>query len=159
MMTANKKKPSKMTVIIYVVVLMLLSGCENKSFTHEFRQDQANIKQVEICSYEHAYKYIDRVLTPIVKLSDEDSNALLNDIRALDCHEDSFPLDTPRTYGDVVICITYYDGETEVIGITNIGYISPDGKWHLTKEYFDIEDIRSVINKYVDPEILSEISD
>ena len=64
-----------------------------------------------------------------------------------------------KDYGDVVICITYYDGEKEVIGITNIGYISPDGKWHLTKEYFDIEDIRGVINKYVDPEILSEISD
>ena len=142
-------------IVIAVVVLMLLSGCENESFTHEFRQDQANIKQVEICSYEH----VGRVLTPIVKLSNDDINALLNDIRALDCHEVSFPLDTPRTYGDVVICITYYDGETEVIGITNIGYISPDGKWHLTKEWFDIEDIRSVINKYVDPEILSEISD
>ena len=152
-------KKTLYAIAIAVVVLMLLSGCENESFTHEFRQDQANIKQVEICAYEHAYEYIDRVLTPIVKLSDEDSNALLNDIRALDCYEYVFPLDTPRNYGDVVICITYYDGETEVIGITNIGYISPDGKWHLTKEYFDIEDIRGVINKYIDPEILSEISD
>ena len=141
-------------IVIAVVVLVLLSGCENESFTHEFRQEQANIKQVEICAYER----VDRVLTPIIKLSNDDINALLNDIRALDCHE-FFPLDTPRNYGDVVICITYYDGEKEVIGITNIGYISPDGKWHLTKEYFDIEDIRGVINKYVDPEILSEISD
>ena len=148
-------KKTLYAIVIAVVVLVLLSGCENESFTHEFRQDQANIKQVEICAYEH----VGRVLTPIVKLSNDDINALLNDIRALDCHEVSFPLDTPRTYGDVVICITYYDGETEVIGITNIGYISPDGKWHLTKEYFDIEDIRGVINKYIVPEMSSEASD
>ena len=147
-------KKTLYAIVIAVVVLMLLSGCENKSFTHEFRQEQANIKQVEICAYEH----VDRVLTPIIKLSNDDINALLNDIRALDCHE-FFPLDTPRNYGDVVICITYYDGEKEVIGITNIGYISPDGKWHLTKEYFDIEDIRGVINKYIVPEMSSEASD
>ena len=147
-------KKTLYAIVIAVVVLMLLSGCENESFTHEFRQDQANIKQVEICAYER----VDRVLTPIIKLSNDDINALLNDIRALDCHE-FFPLDTPRNYGDVVICITYYDGEKEVIGITNIGYISPDGKWHLTKEWFDIKDIYGVINKYIVPEILSEISD
>ena len=138
-------------IVIAVVVLMLLSGCENESFTHEFRQDQANIKQVEICAYEHAYEYIDRVLTPIVKLSDEDSNALLNDIRALDCYEYVFPYDTPKDYGDVVICITYYDGEKEIIGLTNIGYILPNGEWRSTKEYFKWGEIRGVVNKYINP--------
>ena len=146
-------------IVIAVVVLMLLSGCENESFTHEFRQDQANIKQVEICSYKHAYEYIDRVLTPIVKLSDEDSNALLNDIRALDCYEYVFPYDTPKDYGDVVICITYYDGEREIIGITNIGYILPNGEWYSTKEYFNWGEIRGLVNKFLVLEMSSEASD
>ena len=148
-------KKTLYAIVIAVVVLMLLSGCENKSFTHEFRQDQANIKQVEICAYER----VDRVLTPIIKLSNDDINALLNDIRALDCYEYVFPYDTPRNYGDVVICITYYDGEKEIIGTTNIGYILPNGEWRSTKEYFKWGEIRGVVNKYVDPEILSEISD
>ena len=68
-------KKTLYAIVIAVVVLMLLSGCENKSFTHEFRQDQANIKQVEICAYER----VDRVLTPIIKLSNDDINALLNE--------------------------------------------------------------------------------
>ena len=58
--------------------------------------------------------------------------------------------DDIRDYGGVAVAITYLDGEIELIGLRNIGYIKPDKREGLTTYRFQLEDIRAVIGKYVD---------
>jgi hypothetical protein len=61
-------------------------------------------------------------------------------------------------YGDIVILIHYDNNEMEMIGITNIGWISHDGELTTTDKKFDISEICDVIAKYVDADILRDAS-
>lgn len=149
-----EKRTGFIIVIVSVFLSVLLMGCNAESFTYEFRQDGENIERVEISTYDHNTKK----LTTITSLSKDEIAILLEDIKVLECYE-FLPLDPILSYGDVVICITYYNGEREVLGITNIGSISPEGNWTTTRKYFNIEDICDVIGKFADTEVLSEVSD
>ena len=130
-----------------------MTGCKKTVSTYSFRQPQSNVSRVEICTYNHNADEI----TPLVQLSKEDADALLAELSSLECYE-FFPLDTILSYGDIIISIAYLDGEVEVIGLYNIGWISPGGKLNTTRFYFDIEEIRNIIARYVDPGILSDVS-
>lgn len=68
-------------------------------------------------------------------------------------------IDPILDYGDVVILIYYANNEIEMIGITNIGWISPNGKLDTTDKRFEISAICDVISKYVDAEVLNDVSD
>lgn len=137
-------------VLYFVIVGVQLS----KSFTYTFRQERSNIEKVEICSYDHYAG----TREPLVELSDDDTDAILADISALECRE-FFPLDPILSYGDVVICISYQNGEVEMIGIYNIGFFTAEGELKTTKKWFEIEDMRCLIAKYVDMEVLEEVSE
>ena len=137
-----------------VLLCLVMTGCKRETFSYSLRQDQSNIDKVEICTYDHDAG----MRSVLVELSDRDSNELLSAISSLECHK-SFPLEPILSYGDIVICITYFDGEVEMIGIYNIGWITPDGDLNTTLYYFNIQDIRKLIAQYVDPDILAEVSE
>ena len=127
----------------FFMIAVLLSGCSNDTFTYCFRQDSNNVEKIEICSYDHN----SGTRTPIIKLEKGAENALMEELSALECHQ-FFPLDPILSYGDKVIYITYYDGEVEMIGEYNIGWITPSGKLNTTNYYFDLQEIRDLIEKY-----------
>ena len=148
------KKGAVIIAFVSIFLSMSLIGCNSKSFSYEFIQDQANIATVAISTLDYESKKMETLIT----LSEENIGVLINDVKSLKCRE-FMPIDPLLSYGDVVICITYYNGEIEVIGITNIGYIDLDGNWITTRKYFNIKDICAVISKFVDTKVLSEISD
>lgn len=149
-------KQMRMICLIFVAITLLQvsTGCDGGPFTYEFRQARSNVEKVEICSYDH-YEGTREVL---VRLEEADVDALLADIQALPLYK-RMAFDTPRDYGDVVIFISYLDGVVELIGLTNFGWIDPDGTQHnLSAKYFEMDDLYLVLVKYVDPDVLSEVS-
>lgn len=139
-------------------LILTLASCNyqprSQGQTYAFRQEHTNIEKIEICKYDHYA----RTRTPLAELSQTDMDLLLDDISSLKM--DRFPmLDPILSYGDVVIVISYFDGEAEIIGITNIGWSTADGKLHTTKNCFAIKDICAVIAKYVDAEVLADASE
>jgi hypothetical protein len=137
-----------------MLLCVAMTGCKEEPFSYSLRQDRRNIDKVAICTYDHGAG----TRSVLVELSDGDSDKLVSAICALECHK-AFPLDPILSYGDVVICITYLNGEIEIIGIYNIGWITPAGDLNTTLYYFDIQDIRSLIAQYVDSDILAEVSE
>lgn len=141
-------------LLLMFVVLVSMTGCETKSFQYIFRQDRSNVENVEICAFDF---YHEKVIEPLISLTGDDIDAILSDLSSLECWEYS-GLDSPRGYGDILICINYWDGEIEVIGTMNIGWITPNGDWHLTMNFFRFNDLQGILLKYVDADILAEVS-
>lgn len=129
-----------------------------ETFTYTFRQERQNMEKVEICAYTHEYDGDGGSREPLLVLPESEIDALWTDILALDCHE-FILLDSILSYGSLVITITYINGEIEMIGIYNIGWISADGTLTTTLQRFGITEICAIIIKYADEKILSEYSD
>lgn len=142
-------------MLLLLIILCVFVGCSDVPFRYTMRQNVDNIEKVEICFFDY---YNDKKMEVLAQLSSENVDLLISDIATLECYE-FFAMDPILTYGDVVICIRYLDGETEVIGITNIGFVSPDGKWSTSRKRFEIKAICAEISKFVDPKILAEVSD
>lgn len=140
------------SILVLTILLATISGCELYEGPYTFRQDQSNIEKIEVCSYDS----YDRVITPIVQLSDYEEEQLLLKLSEMECFE-YFPGDHPREYGQAVICIHYLNGEVEIIGITNIGWITPDGKRAMSRYSFDWEEMQELILSLVDEDDLPEL--
>lgn len=133
-------------------LLWMLAGCgisfDKPPFSYTFRQDRSNITSIEICAYEHEYDKDGGTMTPLAEIPPEDFDAFLDDIQALNCYETALMLDTPMGYGKIVVRIMYHNGEGEIIGTENIGWLHSDNTLELSKYYFYPSDLYSVITKY-----------
>lgn len=142
-------------LFILLMILILMSGCNQYQGKYTFwRQEKTSVQKVEICSYDSYSKE----RTVIAQLSNDDAQEILDEISNLECSQWG-PGDHPREYGPIIICVTYLDGEIEMIGFYNIGYITVDGTRCLTPYFF--EDSRAfylLICKYVEPQLLPDIS-
>lgn len=151
-------KKSKLVSCIWVLVTLLITsvGCQQYKGQYTFwRQDSSNIEKIEICSYD--WKNLTR--TTYAELSESEAEEIVETISELECFE-YFPGDHPREYGPIQVCIIYSDGEIEIIGFTNIGYISSNGVKHLTS--YSIEnpkELYDIICEYVALELLPDISE
>ena len=144
-------------IVAVLISFVLLSSCADSTdstYTYSFRQDQSNIEKVEVCAYD---SYHDTI-TPLAELNEQDADALLAEISALPCYKSGF-IDFPVSYGEVVISITYFDSEIELIGLTNIGWIKSNGVHCLSRYFFDRRDVCNLILKYVDAELLPDLSE
>lgn len=139
-----------------LLMLALATGCESYSGPYIFwRQDRSNVEKVEICSYDRQTG----TRTVIAELPDEDVENILDDISSLQCLEWG-PGDHPREYGILLVCITYSDGEIELIGYINIGYITPEGVHGLTPYFiYDGREFYDLICRYVDESLLPDMSE
>lgn len=152
----NRKKI--VAVLLTLSLMVVTAGCFtqlNETFQYTFRQDRGNIIKVEICA--HDYKD-NRRIEPLVTLNEEEIDEILDSISSLECHHYGIG-DHQNDYGDLLICITYSNKEVEVIGLTNIGWIRPDGGWRQTNYLFHAQDILSVLDDYVDTQTLKDVSD
>lgn len=149
-------KSTRMCSILICIfwVFSSLSGCDlTPPVQYPFRQERENIQKVEICTYNDET----RMRETLIELSESDVDSLLNDISALECY-DHFSAPPILRYGDVIILITYQSGEAEMIGILRVSWFSAEGKEIRTGYFFNIKDICAVIAKYVDPQVLKEVS-
>ena len=144
-------------IVAVLISFVLLSSCADSTdstYTYSFHQDQSNIEKVEVCAYDSYNK----IITPLVELNEHDADSLLSEISSLSCHKYGLG-DFPREYGVVMVTITYKNNEIELIGLTNIGWISPDGVRCLSSYFFDHRDMCSLILKYVDAKLLPDLSE
>ena len=148
MMKRNTK--NFVRLVICCLFMIILSGCDfpekSDPFTYSFRQSQENIVKVEICEY----KGRPEGLNPLVKLTDLESDSILAEIQAVECYKIFLGDGEPRDYGGIAVAITYLDGEIEIIGLRNVGYITANGRGMMERYQFQMEGIRAVIGKYVD---------
>jgi len=139
-------------ILLPLMLLIAMWGCQLYRGPYTFRQEQSNIEKIEVCSFENKSKTI----TPLVCLSESEEEQLLLKMSGMECFEYS-PGDHPREYGEAVICIHYINQEIEVIGITNVGWVSPDGEWELSSYSFDWEEMRNLILDMVGEDDLPEL--
>lgn len=148
-------KCKKMIALLLLItsVLMLATGC-NRTYDYSFAQSLDNVEKVEIRAYE--YDPYDDKTTPIVTLDEEDGKALLNEVDAMKCKRHFG--DHTSTYGEIVVYITYKDQTAEVIGLRNVAQVDKDEEWHIGIEYFDAAQLCTLIMKYVDEDLLPDLS-
>lgn len=139
--------------VFFCAILLVIAGCSYEG-PYTFRQDLSNVGKVEI--YEYDYTTGNRTL--ITELPEPQAQELVAELAGMTCYQYG-PGDHPRKYGSLMIGITYTNNEVELIGLTNIGWIEPDGEIHLTDYCFDERVLFDLIVKYVDPALLPDLSD
>ena len=154
-------KCKKMIALLLLItsIMLSMSGCFveqflNRTFEYSFAQNLDNVEKVEIRAYE--YDPYDAQTTPIVTLDEEDGKALLMEIDAMKCKRHFG--DHTSTYGEIVVYITYKDQTAEVIGLRNVAQVDKDGEWRIGIEYFDAAQLCTLIMKYVDADLLPDLS-
>lgn len=139
-------------ILVVCLVVTTASGC-HRTYDYSFSQSVDHVKKVEICQYD----FDTRTTTSLVHLDSNQACALLSDIETLECKKHFG--DHTEDYGEVVIYITYFDGTAEVIGLWNVALVDKEGLWHIGIEYFDANELCSIILKYVDEDLLPNLSE
>ena len=146
------KKSKLILCLLVCIVLISAVGCKQyKGPYTEWRQDKSNIEKVEICSYDWKTK----TRTSLAELSDTEAEEIMSELSEMEFFEWFVP--PPSDFGEHIICITYSDGEIDVIGSVCTGYINQDGTEKLT--YYGISSEEPIsfydlIEKYVDPSLI-----
>ena len=150
-------------VVAVLLITLFTSGCfwsrKTTPFPYEFRQSPENIQKVEICSFEESRAYgKPDIITPIVQLPDARISEFQRDVTGLECGLFS-TYDPPRMFGDLLFVITYHDGEKELLGFINLGYVTPDGVSHYSLDYLrNRSELCKIFLKYADKETLLAVS-
>jgi len=149
------KKHRVLALLLVCSFLVPQSGCGMLRFHYEFCQPFDNVVKVEVCQYHHADKPGEQYVTPIADLDLNTAEPMLNEFTAITCRRHFG--DATRDYGEIVLYISYTNGEAEVLGIWNSARVDADGGWHIRGEYFDEDQWYGVLEKYIDSELMAEI--
>lgn len=135
-----------------LIMSLILVGCTFYEGPYTFfRQEQGNVKTIEICAYDSNT----HTRTVVSTLSEDQELPFMADLALIHCKQ-YFLGDHSRAYGTFQICITYADGELELIGPYNIGYVTVYGAESLTNYYPASEQqLRDLVAKYVDVGVLA----
>lgn len=142
------------SILILAMLMVVFVGCENKEYFYDFRQDLENVEKVSIFSNDPETD----TRTLIVDLEEPDAKELTSILATMKCGK-YFPGDHIREYGHLLIALTYTNGEIELIGFYNTGWITPDGVEYLSSYYFDEKEVYDLICRFVDPEMLPDMSE
>lgn len=123
------------TVVLLVIIVLLLFWIFNTKGPYKFRQDTDRIVSIEILRHDPSYDLSKaRVLKTIDPSLHQD---VINGL--LEIPGSRVLLDPPRGFGTYFFRITYQDGECELIGKYNNGYVTPNGSLRETNYSFDKE--------------------
>ena len=142
-----------LSISTFVLLLFTLSGCQQYKGPYTFRQDKSNIVKIEVCTFDTYHR---KVIAPVVQLTDSEAEQVMLKLSDMECFQ-YFPMDTPNDYGQAVICIHYLDGEIEIIGICNTGWITPEGKKTTSLYSFDWVEMQELILSLVGEDDLPEL--
>lgn len=137
-----------MAVLLLMLVMLLFYSCVDTAMPYSLRQSTEHIVAVRFLN---GQKFDDASKTYeiITQMELEQGLTFIEELRKIECRK-AFPLDTPVGFGEVIVEITYANGEVEMIGCDNNGWITPDGQWEYDSYYFDLESFYALLSQYVD---------
>lgn len=140
-------------ICICVLLLCMLSGCflRDRTTPYEFRQEFDQIASIEILRKETDSVLTDTPTHIIYTLNEADYKSFLDRLMEI---EGGYAGSEPGTgFGMYMIRITYQDGEMEMIGNYNNGYITPSGEVHQDVYRFDANQYYAFLSDVLGKEI------
>ena len=140
---------------IWVILLLacMLSGCflRDRAMPYEFRQNFDQIVTIEILRKENDSVVTDTPANIILTVDPSEHRAFIDGLQQV---EGGRAMLEPGTgFGMYIIRITYKNGEIEMIGNYNNGYITPDGKVHQDVYRFDAKAYYAFLSDVLGKEI------
>lgn len=133
-------------VLLVFAMIISLSGCFFQLFQTEmpyaFRQSADQITAIEIIRKQYDSISAETPMYVLKTFEENEYQTVLDGINSVPGGRNG--LEPGRGIGLYIIRITYADGEIELLGDYNNGYISTDGKIHqdcyafYTEEYYDL---------------------
>lgn len=142
-------------VLLFVIILST-SSCFFDVYRGPYifwRQDRSNIEKIEV----YTYQFLTSERTLIAELPKEATDEIIDEISTFQCCETGG--DFPREYSRIMLCITYSDGEVELLSLNNIGYITSEGIQQIMYYLWDENASKSLYNlicKYVEPALIGD---
>lgn len=143
----------KIILLPFFVSIFLTSCLFVTEEPYKFRQEFDQIASIDILRKE--YDSID-AFTPmdVVKTLDEsDYRACVDALLSADGGR--VGLEPGSGFGFYIIRITYQDGEIEMIGNDNNGYITVDGRLREDCYSFNMEQFYKIISRFIGEEVVS----
>ncbi len=137
--------------LLAIIVVIATTGCSFIEYSYSYEQSLDNVAKVELCRYDYWTESIE-----IISVLDMDTAyALLSDIASLSCYK---PFGDHSTYyGDIVLYISYTNGEAEVNGMGNSAAVDMDGRWIMKGYYFDEAQWCEAVMNHVDSKLVPEL--
>lgn len=130
------------TVVILVIIALLLFWMFHTKGPYKFRQDTDQIVSIEILkiviSYEHETTKVLMTIDP------SEHQEVVNGL--LEISGGRVVLDPPTGFGRYIFRITYQNGERELIGRYNNGYVTPGGELHFKNYCFNKEQFNEFLS-------------
>jgi hypothetical protein len=126
------------TRILYILLAVVLtcSGCFfNSDGPYEFRQTFDQIVSIEILRKEYDSVLTDTPMSVIYTVEPAEHQGFIDNL--MEIEGGRVGLDPNTGFGMYIIRITYKNGEMEMIGNYNNGYITPNGEVHQDIYAFD----------------------
>lgn len=131
------------------------SGCDyafllffrlfNTEGPYEFRQDLDQIVSIEILK--NIFPYELSTMKVIMTIDPSLHSEVVNGL--LEIPGGRVVLDPPTKFGPYIFRITYQDGECELIGKYNNGYVTPNGKLYVKNYSFDKEQFDEFLSSFL----------
>ena len=139
-------------VILLMLLSLLLTGCFfSTKATYTFRQSFDQIEKIEILKKEYDSIRIDTPMNVIKELNPEEWQIIVDKLLSAD---GSIRRWEPGTgFGFYIIRISYKNGEAEMIGAYNNGYILPNGKIIQDFYVFDYVQFHRILSEILGQEI------
>lgn len=140
-------------ICISLLLVCILSGCffRDRVTPYEFRQNFDQIVSIEILKKEYDSVSTDTPTYNIHTVELAEHRAFIDGL--LQIEGGRAMLEPGTGFGMYIICITYKDGEKEMIGNYNNGYITPKGDLYQDTYRFDAEAYYAFLSKVLGQEI------
>ena len=138
---------------IVILVACILSGCffVTKG-PYTFRQEFDQIVKIEILEREQGADEYDPARVKVLKTLDiTEHRAFIDDLMKVEGSR--VGLNSASGFGKHIIRITYRNGEIELIGVYNNGYVSVDGRLHVDCYGMDKDQFYDFLSRVLGEEI------
>ena len=139
-------------IIITIVLITSLTGCMVRTYTYELMHDVSKIDKIELLKNDDATKLKDFSFTVLHTLNDDEVERFVEKLSAIDCYK--YFNDPAGNFGELTIRIYYDNGDIEMIGIMNNGYIENGKALDRGPCFFLDEDFYGLFEEYVNPDLL-----
>ena len=138
----------KCFAVLALAIIIILSGCyPTVKKQYEFRQGVDQIEKIEIALKEEYDLNLKEKAKILKTLNVEEHQAIVDALWATEGNEVLSP--PSRGIGSYIIQITYKNGEVELIGSYNNGYITPEGKVVQQGYKFDYDRYFEIISQFL----------
>ena len=139
-------------LIVFILVVCVLSGCWFiTEAQYEFRQEFDQIVSIEILKKQYDSINVDVPMDVIKTIDPAEHKDVIDALLA--AQGSRVGLEPGTGFGVYIFRITYKNGEMEMIGDYNNGYITPNGEVHQGIYSFDSKQFYEVISRFLGEEV------